>query len=172
MSHVVDPHEAHELRMQIVEAVDGYTFTQWLETTALLQIIAYGRDPRDLVEDDGHGQLTEEGAEFFRWNVLAAQAELVELLNEAGWKPWATSRHFNREQIIGEAVDALHFIANLLRMTGCTGHELSARYRGKQLVNLDRQIASYDGVTGKCRVCKRDLAESRCTPTTCSGGDC
>lgn len=153
----------------ISQAKDGYSFDQWLETTATLQIVAYGRDPLDLVDN---AQLTEAGCEFFRWNVLAATSELVELLNEVGWKPWATSRHFNREQVIGEAVDVLHFVANILRMAGCTGQELSDRYRAKQLVNLHRQLNGYDGVSTKCSVCKRDLAESSCTPTHCNGGDC
>lgn len=134
--------------------VECYSFADWIHSTAELQMQGYGCDPAALEGDDM--------AEFARWNVLATTDEMHEFLNEIGWKPWATSRHVNRDQAVGEIVDALHFIGNLLRMLNVTGRELTSRYKAKQLINLERQLAGYDGVSTKCPSCKRDLAESTC----------
>lgn len=143
---------------------EGYSFDEWLHTTTQLQILAYGRDPAD-VEGD-------EMADFARWNMFAAIAEIVEMSEEIGWKPWATSRLVNREAMIGEAVDALHFLANLLRMVGCSGAELTRAYKAKQLKNLQRQIKGYDGVKEKCAYCHRELDRLPTGPYGCSAPDC
>lgn len=134
----------------------NYTFGDWLESTAALQRAAYARDPRDHVQG---GEFGPEGAAYFTWNAWALVVELGEMAGEVGWKPWATSRHVNREQVVAEAVDALHFMGNLLRMVDCTGEELTAAYKAKQLKNLRRQQEGYDGVSAKCRSCGRDVSE-------------
>lgn len=138
--------------------VEVYSFQDWLETTMRLQKAAYDHNyPDDWVDDEGN--LNERGRDTATWNLWAAVSELVEMGDEFGWKPWASSRHVNREQIIKEAVDLLHFVANLLTMASCTGQELTTAYRAKQLKNLARQIEGYDGVTGKCANCHRELSD-------------
>jgi hypothetical protein len=92
-----------------------------------------------------------------RWNVLALEDELHEMLGEVGWKPWATSRHFNRQQYLGELVDAFHFLMNLIlvargeeQSTKELGAEFSRLYKQKRIVNMRRQEKGYDGVSEKC----------------------
>jgi hypothetical protein len=132
-------------------------FTSWLSSTLELQVKSYGQDP---------GELTgPELMEFIRWNVLAATDELHEALQETGWKPWATSSHLNRDEFIGEMVDALHFIANLLCAAKCSGEELGQRYIAKQRRNAERQEVGYTGLE-KCPTCRRafdDIDEARST---------
>ena len=95
------------------------------------------RDPVRLSRD--------EAIEFIRWNVLALEDELHEALNEIGWKPWASSKHINREAYIGELVDAVHFLVNLFRVVGATPEEVLERYESKNAKNHRRQEAGYDG---------------------------
>lgn len=130
---------------------DGWTFGEWLMRTRVLQREAFGVDPYRL---EGT-----EREEYVRWNVLAAEDELHEALGEISWKPWASKEYFNREEFIGELVDVLHFVANLLAVSGVSGDELTTRYSSKQQKNRDRQSSGYDGVTGKCPGCRRDLSE-------------
>ena len=99
----------------------------------------------------------EERIEFIRWNVLALQAELIEALDEVGWKPWASSRHINREAFLGELIDAQHFLNNLYLVIGAEAEEITFRYLDKSVTNAKRQDAAYDGVTTKCPVCFRAL---------------
>lgn len=115
-----------------------------------LQIQSYdGVDPATL--DD------EKRTTFIKDMVLACEDELHEALGEVGWKPWATSRHVNREAYVGELVDALHFFVNLCLVVGVTPHELFDRYMEKRARNAARQAAGYDGVTGKCPGCGRAM---------------
>jgi hypothetical protein len=129
-----------------------YSFHDWLTSTRQLQEVAFG----DYYDDMGD----EERADNMMMNLYAACDEIHEMGDEMGWKPWAPPRGWiNREAAIREAVDALHFIGNLLTHAQCTGEELTAAYRAKQLKNLQRQIDSYDGKAEKCGYCKRDLSE-------------
>lgn len=131
--------------------VGGYSFMDWLNTTAQLQEKFFGVDPFVIPDEDK--------PDFIHWNVTATVAEMMELLDEVGWKPWATSRHVNRDRVVGEAVDALHFIANILRCIGCGGRELTDAYVAKQTVNAQRQVDGYDGVSSKCFWCHTELSE-------------
>ena len=114
-----------------------------------LQVKSFGNDPKTLTE--------EERVEWIRWNMLALEDELHEALAETGWKPWATSKHVNRMAFIGELVDAWHFFLNLLLVVDCDAAEFTQTYAKKRQLNAERQAAGYDGVTGKCSVCKRAL---------------
>lgn len=130
---------------------DSYTFNDWLDTTLHLQRTSFGINPPSLVG--------EEQADYIRWNVLAATDELHEFLQECPvWKPWSSSIIINRDAAVGELVDSMHFIANLLVMLGVTGEELTDRYKAKQAVNKKRQEDGYTG-NEKCPGCKRDLSE-------------
>lgn len=115
---------------------------------------AFGFDPPALEGD--------ERAEFIRWNILALEDELHEAMGEVGWKPWATSRHLNREAYLKELVDAYHFLMNLVLVVmepdqtlDDLANEFASVYRKKREVNLHRQATGYDGVKGKCPMCNR-----------------
>lgn len=101
-------------------------------------------------------------ADYIRWNILALEDELHEAMDEVGWKPWATSRHFNREPYLKELVDAYHFLMNLVLVAMEPGQncddlasEFARLYTKKREINLTRQKNKYDGVSGKCAECGR-----------------
>ena len=111
----------------------------------------------------------EERAQYIRDMSLALADELHEALNETGWKPWATSRHLNRQAYLGELIDVLHFWCNLVLITNTNEKELLDMYFAKADKNAKRQLAGYDGVAGKCTTCGRafDDAAVLCTPIAC-----
>ena len=114
-----------------------------------LQIRSFGSDPAELQG--------EERIEFFKNMKLALQDELHEALQEMGWKPWATSKHFNTEAVQGELVDAFHFFMNLCIVAEMTPNMLFDKYLAKRTKNQKRQEEGYDGVSTKCPGCKRAL---------------
>lgn len=142
-----------------MEALD---FQRALEAQRQLQIKSYGADPVTLTGD--------EAADWIRWNVLALEDELHEALAETGWKPWATSRHINRDAFIGELVDSFHFLMNLMLVVDCSADEFLDKYFVKRGINAARQAAGYDGVTTKCVKCKRALDDVSvaCTVDLCA----
>lgn len=117
------------------------------------------RVPADLEGD--------ERAAFMVWNAYACTDELHEALGEMGWKPWATSRHFNSIAMLKEMVDAWHFFMNMLLViagdlswtTDELADEFCKAYINKNLVNAERQKVGYDGVSSKCGNCHRELSE-------------
>lgn len=137
---------------------------QMLTAQHALQVNSFKNDPVTLTDD--------EAVEWIRWNTLALEDELHEALAEVGWKPWATSRHVNREAFIGELVDAFHFFMNLMLVVDCTAEEFAERYFAKHKLNAKRQAKGYDGVAGKCQVCKRALDDPAvlCTSLICYVG--
>lgn len=118
------------------------------------------RDPMQLEGD--------ERAAFMRDMFAALNAELIEALDETGWKPWASSRHFNADRYLGEMVDAWHFFMNLL-LVGAAAMEVSPEeyarlffraYDSKRIKNIERhKNQTYDGVSMKCPQCHADIAE-------------
>jgi dimeric dUTPase (all-alpha-NTP-PPase superfamily) len=112
-----------------------------------LQRESFGVNPADFTE--------EEKIQFIKDMILAATDELHEALGEVGWKPWATSKHINREAFVGELVDVFHFLVNLWLAVGATSEEVEIRYLAKANKNAKRQAEGYDGVWGKCPECKR-----------------
>lgn len=137
---------------------------EMLEAQHNLQKQSFGNDPMALTDD--------EAVEWIRWNVLALEDELHEALGEVGWKPWATSRHVNREAYIGELVDAFHFFMNLMLVVDCSAEELATGYFKKRGLNAKRQAEGYDGIMGKCATCKRALDDPAvsCTQFACFYG--
>ena len=114
-------------------------------------------DPAGFVDQD-------ERIEYIRAMTLAVIAELNEMLDEIGWKPWATSRHVNEDAAFGELRDAWQFLTNLMfAVTLMPADELADRLHialvDKHAVNLERASRGYDGVSDKCRQCHRDLSE-------------
>jgi hypothetical protein len=129
---------------------------QWLKSTADLQRDTYGYD---LPMPPG-----EKIANYAVMNHTAGVKEFGELLDEFGWKPWASPRGwFNREAALSEAVDVAHFLANILVAIGVTDEEWELAYRMKQEMNRRRQRAGYTG-RDKCRSCGRayDDPTTRC----------
>jgi phosphoribosyl-ATP pyrophosphohydrolase len=128
-----------------------------------LQTDTYGHDFVEMNDGDHD----EERAAFVRDNVLAATDELHEALQEVGWKPWASSRHMNKEPYLGELVDVFHFLMNLLLVTGvhpqALADEFSRRYFAKNARNAERQVEGYTGAKEKCPACGRDTAETQLT---------
>lgn len=138
------------------------TLSQALAAQYELQKKSFGNDPKALSD--------EEKLEWIRWNMLALMDELHEALAETGWKPWAKSKHINRDAYVSELVDAFHFLMNLMLIVDCSAEEFLAKYFEKRGINADRQAAGYDGVTGKCPNCKRALDDAAvlCTEQVCA----
>jgi hypothetical protein len=145
------------------------TFETWLETTKKTQRDVYGV-PVPFVSDDAT-ELSTAAREYLTWNHLALIDEVTESLHEFGWKPWASWNGVNRDAMVGELIDVLHFAANLLVALDVTGEELSARYDDKHAVNIERQKTGYTGVKEKCSICGRALDDPavRCRPGYCAG---
>lgn len=143
MSHYVTDHHEHNIQIEHV------LFDSWLAETRKLQLEAYGSTPSRKKGD--------ERADYFREMAFAAIVELAEMSNEIGWKSWGTDRNINRPHYIKEAVDVLHFVANLLVLADVSDEELTAAYEAKMQVNRDRMASgSYAGrVEGKCPRCSR-----------------
>lgn len=136
---------------------DTPTNSLWemFEAQKQLQIKAYGKDPTKLEP--------EEAIQFIKDMNLALQDELHEFLGEVGWKPWATSRHIHTDLAKAELVDAWHFFMNLMLVIGMTPDDLHIMYMQKRGRNIERQAEGYDGLGGKCELCRRaidDVAKS------------
>lgn len=114
---------------------------------------------RDTYGLDYVAMSSEEKIANFKEMKLALESELQEALDEMGWKPWATSRHFNKLAVQGELVDGWHFFMNLMLIADMTPLDLYEGYQRKRKKNIARQntVEGYDGITGKCPRCKRAL---------------
>ena len=144
-------------------------FSQWLDETRKLQLEAYGNDLDSIEGQDLRTYLT--------WNHSAAVIELGELLEEVRWKPWAVWEEGDpvipdRRAFVSEAVDVLHFVANMLCAGGVTDDELDAAYRKKMQTNRDRQLrkGGYQSKRGvdKCVHCGRSFDDvGAFNETTC-----
>lgn len=117
-----------------------------------LKMKPVGRDPSQLSDEDR--------AVFITWNAYALEDEIHEATSEVGWKPWATSRHVNREAYLKELVDAFHFFMNLMLVVDITAEEFAEAYHAKRKVNAQRQLDDYDGVSTKCPGCHREKSEA------------
>jgi hypothetical protein len=128
-----------------------------LALQAKLQEESYGYDVTQLN--------LEQLVHYVRWNVLAAEDELHEMLGEVSWKPWAKNLFVRREAALRELIDAYHFLNNLWLAIAALPPDESAdllheMYEEKHEKNADRMRTGYDGVTGKCPHCRRDLGDA------------
>lgn len=142
------------------------SFEKALAAQHELQVTSFGKDPKNGLTD-------EEKMDWIRWNVLALEDELHEMLQETGWKPWAKSKHINRDAYVSELVDSFHFFMNLMLIVNCSPEELLKKYFEKRKVNIKRQAEGYDGIEGKCRMCHRALDDDavHCTDFVCAFDD-
>lgn len=115
-----------------------------------IQTLAYGKNPLEIRDPL-------ERIQFIRDMREALEAELQEMIDETGWKPWATSRHVNEEAAQGELADTFLFFINLCFAFDLTPLGLYQKTMEKMDRNLARQQEGYDGVAGKCLGCKRAL---------------
>ena len=109
----------------------------------------------------------EEKIQYLKDMILAGEDELHEAMAEMGWKPWASSRHINRDAVVSELVDTMQFIMNMLTALGATAGEVETKHYQKLRVNWQRlESKAYDGVAGKCPICKRALDDptTKCQP--------
>lgn len=102
-------------------------------------------------------QTNEQRITNFKESLFALEHELHEAVDELGWKSWATSRHFNTEEVRKELVDAWHFFMNLMLHAGMSADDLYKGYLRKLGINQQRQADGYDGIIGKCPQCRRAL---------------
>lgn len=104
--------------------------------------------------------------EMIRTQVLALENELHEALGEAGWKPWASSRHLNVQAFQAELIDAFRFLMNLWFIAGLTPDDVAYIYQTSLSKTNARVENGYDGVSTKCPRCKRAYDDNTgCTPT-------
>jgi dUTPase-like protein len=129
--------------------------------------LALLRAQDDLQKKLGHDLQTmsaDERIDYIKEMTLAQFSEMNESLGEVGWKSWATSRHINTEAYLGELIDELHFWMNRVLALGMPPEDLAiavtSRYFAKRERNIQRQAKGYDGVSGKCAGCNRDLEDS------------
>lgn len=140
------------------------------ERQAENQRVAYGHEIDSMA--------AKERIDFIHWNVLALQAEVIELLEETPWKPWSknfATGEYHTEAIESEAADIVCFFVNILLACGITSEALEAAYFAKADKNASRQTEGYDvsDAKWKCPVCGRALDDpgTKCRPGYCAGGD-
>lgn len=118
-----------------------------------LQRTLHGMHPADMSD--------EQKMAYIREQALACIKELGEALDETGWKSWATHNHINRDAYVSElGADAFRFLLNLMLVAGVTPAEFFDVFMAKAATVMHRATSgTYDGVTGKCPRCHRDLGD-------------
>lgn len=109
-------------------------------------------DRQELVQHDFMGVDTSnlcehELAEYIRWNTLAMQAEMIELMDCVQWKPWAQNQgkiKVDRDKLLDEAADVWCFFMNILLALKITPADLIRQHHLKTMVNIYRQLDGYD----------------------------
>ena len=150
-------------------------FNEWLKRTRELQKTVYKIDYEAMSGDEP--DKINNLIEYIRWNMLAIDDELAEMRQPLSWKPWQMDEPYaDREEVIKEAVDVLHFVANIIVACGGTDEELDHFYLQKMEKNRQRQSVGYavkaDGI--KCRSCTRaidDVGANPADPNYCSKCD-
>lgn len=133
-------------------------FGSWLKATAKLQQECYGVDYANFSGDDNDS--LNSVIEYLRWNMLAVDDELAEVRKAISWKPWQHDEPYvDRQEVLKECVDVLHFVANIICAVGATDDELNKEYLNKMQKNADRQNKGYRvlDVGMKCIACARAL---------------
>jgi dUTPase. len=139
-----------------VKRPEGETvkFDKWLAEQRKYQAQTFNVDY--MLMDVDVDELTK----YVTMNLNAAFLELAETQQEVPWKPWAKTEDrakvwsTGRDKVVGEIVDVLMFVGNVLTAVNCTDSELAQRYEAKMEVNRQRQAAGYDNAN-KCDGCGR-----------------
>lgn len=133
-------------------------FNSWLGETRKLQEDGFKID-YSVMEGDEPEKINAL-IEYIRWNMLAVDDEMAEMRQAISWKPWQKDEPYaDREELIHEAVDVLHFVANIIVAAGGTDEQLNEYYLAKMEKNRARQAKGYkvkeEGV--KCKICTRAI---------------
>jgi len=136
----------------------GILFEGWLRKTRDLQKNVYFIEFDEMAGDDP--RRIRKLVEYMRWNMLAIDDELAQMRQPISWKPSQHDQPYaDREEIIKEAVDVLHFVANIIVAAGGTDEVLDRLYLEKMEKNKKRQLEGYvvksKGV--KCSLCYRAI---------------
>lgn len=136
----------------------GILFEGWIKRTRDLQKNVYFINFDEMAGDKP--QNIRNLVEYMRWNMLAIDDELAEMRQAISWKPWQHDQPYaDREEVIKEAVDVLHFVANIIVAAGGTDEELDRFYLEKMEKNKKRQLEGYKvkDVGVKCELCARAI---------------
>ena len=149
----------------------GILFNNWIKRTKDLQTDVYYINFDDMSGDKDAN--IRRLIEYMRWNMLAIDDELAEMRQAISWKPWQHDKPYaDREEIVKEAVDVLHFVANIIVAAGGTDEQLNKYYLEKMEKNKQRQLNGYKvkDVGVKCAMCGRaidDVGVGK-TPDVCA----
>lgn len=133
-------------------------FNKWLYKTKDLQQNTYFINYEEMSGDKDAN--IRRLVEYMRWNMLAIDDELAEMRQAISWKPWQHDKPYaDREEIIKEAVDVLHFVANIIVAAGGTDEQLNKYYLEKMEKNRQRQLKGYKvkDIGVKCVACARAI---------------
>lgn len=133
-------------------------FYSWLQQTRGLQQGVYNINYEEM-EGDAPENINK-FIEYLRWNMLAVDDELAEMRQAISWKPWQHDAPYaDREEVIKEAVDVLHFVANIIVAAGGTDEMLDKFYLEKMERNKQRQLNGYKvkDIGVKCALCQRAI---------------
>jgi hypothetical protein len=133
-------------------------FNNWLKRTRELQKDVYFINYEEMQGDKP--QNIRKFVEYLRWNMLAVDDELAEMRQAISWKPWQHDAPYaDREEVIKEAVDVLHFVANIIVAAGGTDEMLDKFYLEKMERNKQRQLDGYKvkDIGVKCTLCQRAI---------------
>jgi len=133
-------------------------FNNWLKRTRELQKDVYFINYEEMQGDKP--QNIRKFVEYLRWNMLAVDDELAEMRQAISWKPWQHDAPYaDREEVIKEAVDVLHFVANIIVAAGGTDEMLDKFYLEKMERNKQRQLDGYKvkDIGVKCALCQRAI---------------
>lgn len=136
----------------------GILFNNWVARTRDLQSKVYYIN-FDEMSGDKEANIRRL-VEYMRWNMLAIDDELAEMRQAISWKPWQHDKPYaDREEILKEAVDVLHFVANIIVAAGGTDAELDKLYLEKMERNKKRQLDGYKvkDIGVKCALCARAI---------------
>ncbi len=129
-------------------------------------IIAAQREFQVSMGYDFEKMSKEERIAYLKEMYIAAQAELVEVIDETSWKPWSAARNMLNDHGIGrELIDVLHFWMNMLfaAFPDYTPEDLNtyviSHFMHKQKINRERQATGYDN-SYKCPKCRRALDDT------------
>ncbi|HOB40050.1 MAG: dUTPase [Limnochordia bacterium] len=76
--------------------------------------------------------------------VLAIMSELAEILDEVNFKWWKDPKEIDRERLLEEIVDVLHFFVSMCLKAGIGPEELYRAYIRKNQENFARQEGRTD----------------------------
>jgi len=147
-------------------------FDKWLSETKELQETGYKIDYSAMTGNEP--EKINNLIEYIRWNMLAIDDELAEMRQAISWKPWQHDEPYaDREELVKEAVDVLHFVANIIVAAGGTDEQLNQFYMEKMAKNRARQLKGYvvKAEGEKCKNCNRaidDVGASAADATICS----